>query len=702
MNFKQEYYLLYIAVSVSVAVILSFLFYRKTVLNSFSKLSLAGLRALSVLAILLLLFISFITLSKKITDKPVNIFLFDNSPSMTLENRIGELNKSEDIINALSNNYSVNKYYVFSGDDIKEIEKNDIPGIVADSMNPGSTNLTAAISKIVNIFSDKKISSVNIFSDGIINSGGSPINIAEQTGSIYNYFLTGDTVQKNDLLVKNIYFNNSVYTESNSSVLAEINSYNYDKTIKVDLYEDDILKQTKEIRVTKEKTVYNQLFTVKSNEEGIKKFKVEIEKEPDEVTYKNNSEEFFIDFLKNKFKILVLSGNPSSDFSYLSGTLKSLSNIEAKFFTQKAAGVYYEGQVPTLDDFNVLLLINFPNSFTDLSILNSLNENIKKINMPLIFISGSNTDYEKLKILSDCLPVADIRKGGNEVSTGIKTVNDLSSDIAGYFSFGNTINNLSDIFIPGINFSLKPESRTILFSSKASKPVLVISENKDRNSAVLLAYDFYKWRLNSSNSMLKNILAEIISGIILNIGNKENNKKINFSTDKQIYSPGELIRISGTVNITDIKGNETVKLQIYNNKFSNDIGINKASNNSFSVNTKIREKGEYFIQGILYQNGIEIGQDVKKILVKESVIEFKNTKPDRNILDNLAGLTGGRRITVQGLSELKDNIKQRNENDLNNREIKNKIFLNSSLFILVLVIILLSAEWFIRKRLNLP
>jgi len=702
MNFKQEYYLIYIVISVSAAVILSFLFYRKTILNNLSKFILISLRALALFGILLLLFITYVSITKIITEKPVNIFLFDNSLSMTLENRFEEIKNSESLINTLANNNSENKYYAFSGKDIIEIEKNNIRNLITDSLNYGGTNLAAALAGISEKFAGKKISSVNIFSDGLTNEGGNTVNLAEQTGAMFNYYLIGDTIQKNDLLVKNVFFNGTVYTESNTEILVELNSYNYSKIIKVNLYEDDNFVQSQEIPVTKDKIVYNRKFNIKSDAEGIRKFRVEIAKEPDEITYKNNSEEFFINFINNKFKLLVLSGNPSTDFSYLSGTVKSLNNIEAKYFTQKAPGVFYEGRIPQLDEFNVLMLVNFPNAATDLNSLNNLSDDIRRINIPLIFISGSNTDYEKLKILTDYLPVSSISRNGNEVKSGIKTINGLSPDIAGYFSFEYSFNNLPEIYIPGINFTLKPESRTILYSSLASKPVLVLTGNGVRNSAVFFAYDFYKWRLNNSGSDTKNIMGKIISGIILNISNKESNKKININPGKQVFSPGELIKINCTVNLLDIKGNESVKLNFYNNSSNTEIPVNKTSNNSFSGETKILQMGEYFIKGTLYQNGIEVGQDIKKILIKESEIEYKKTKPENTILENLAGITNGNKITLQNLNILKDKIKQKNDSDSILQETTNKIFLNSSLLLLTAIIIFLTIEWFMRKRLNLP
>jgi hypothetical protein len=702
MNFNPEYYIVYIAISLIIAVVISFLYYRKTSLSFPHIILLAGLRTLAVFCIFILLLISFIPVSKNTEEKPLNIFLIDNSLSMTLDNRIMDLRKTGEIINLLSNSSSETAIYVFSGGSITEIDRNEIKDLNADSLKGSGTNLTNVLREISEKYSGRKISTVNIISDGIINEGGSPVNLAQQTGASYNYFLIGDTIQRNDLSVKGIYFNKSVYIESNSEILVEFNSYNYSKAIRLKLFENDDLLQQKEIKVNKDNFLYNQTFTVKSSTEGIKKFRIEIEREPDEITYKNNSEEFFMDFIGNKFKMLVISGNPSPDFSYLSETIKSINNIEAKFFTQKSTGVFYEGNLPPLDEFSVLLFDNFPNTATELNQLVMLNGELKKLNLPLIFISGSNTDYEKLKIFDEILPVTFISTSENETRSGIKYLNDIPGDFSRFFSFGNIINNLPEIYIPGVNFSLKPESRSIFYSSKASKPVLVISGEKGKSSAAFFGYDFYRWRLNASNSDSKSVLSRMLTGIVLNIGNKEGNKKITLNPVKQVFQPEESIKINGSIKLSELSGNETVKLRIYNNSFSKEIEINKLTDNMFSGDIKNPGYGEYFIEGILLQNGQVIGEDIKKISVKESDFEFKDTKADGTIFNTLAGSTGGDRITGQDMGKLKSAIQIKNEKDLIIQNKYDKIFLNSNLLILFTIILLISVEWFIRKRMNLP
>jgi hypothetical protein len=702
MNFNTEYSILYIILAFLFSVLISFFYYKRTNTTLLLKIILSCLRTLSIFLFLLLIFLSYITINKKTTEKPINIFLIDDSKSMTIENRWEKSEKIFGLMQNIGNGISENRYYLFGNDLIKEIGKKDLTNLHKENANGESTNLTKALYTLTKLLESKKISTINILTDGMINEGGNSSYIIKQTGAIFNYFLIGDTTQKKDLSIKNIFFNPTVYTESNTQILAEFNSFNYNKEIKINLYEEDKIIQEKIIRVNSENIIYNCEFNLKSNEENIKKYKVQIENDKDEITEKNNSEEFFIEFINNKFKILVLSGNPSADFSYLSETIKSINNFEPNFYVQKATGAFYEGFPPSLDGYHLLILNNFPNSSTDLNIINKLNDDLRNVRLPVLFISGSNTDYEKLKILSSYLPFTALNKSGKEEKTSIKPINDLSSEIQELFNFYSVPYNLPEIFIPDINFSLVPEASTILYSSKFSKPVLAISRKSSRNSAAFLAYNFYKWRLNNNTSDSKSFLGKLLTGITISICEKEKNKKIYLDLEKQIYSPFESIKINGLLNNSELNNNYSAKLQIYNSTFSKEYKPDGISKNGFTWEIQNLDLGEYYVKCILTDNVNEIAYDSKKILIKESNLEFKNTKSDKLILNTISDISDGEEISENNIDDINRKINLKNEADVTYQNDIYKIYLNSSTILLFIIILLLSTEWFIRKRINLP
>lgn len=702
MNFNSEYSILYIALTFLPAFLISYLYYRKTIIPTLSKSLLVFLRTSTIFLFLTLLIFSYITYQKKTREKPINVFLIDKSKSMTLDNREDELNRAFNLIKKINNNISDNRYFLFSDNILNEFDLKDFFNSNLININDQSTNLSNSLNTLTKIIGDKKISTINIVSDGIFNAGGNPSYSLQFPDAAFNYLLVGDTIQKSDLSIKNILFNSTVYTESNAKIHLVFNSYNYNKEIKISLFEEDKQIQEKNVKVSDLNTEYNCSFNIKSNSEGIKKYKVKIENEQNEITDKNNSEEFFIEFINNKFKLLVISGNPSADYSYLAESIKRINNFEAKYFVQKSPGVFYEGTIPPMDDFNLLILINFPTASTDLNLINKLNDELKNISLPVFFISGSNTDYERLKLLNKYLPFTSTSKYGNEERISVKNVNDIKSDISNIYNIKKVSGNLPEIFTPGINFELIPETQTLLYSSKLSKPVLITSTNNNRNSAALLAYSFYKWRLNNTSNENKDFLSDLITGITLNICEKEKNKKIYLNIEKQIYSPLEQIKINGILNTGESLSKVSIKVQIYNNFFVKEYEPNRTSNNSFTCDIQNLKEGEYFVKGTLIQDGIEIADDIKKILIKESNLEFKNTKSENSILYILSKNSEGGLISEQNLDEINKNTELRNEKDLIYQKNIFKIYLNSCFYILLLIIIIISVEWFIRKRLNLP
>lgn len=694
MGLNTEYSILYFIFSSAAAIIISYLYYRKVKLSSLSKILLISLRAAGIVFILILILIIFISFGINKTEKPLNIFLTDYSGSISLEKRSEQKDELLNSFKSLENNSAENIYYRFADGLLPDESSYGNP----DSVIIGNTNLTKAIESLVGIYGTRKISSVNIITDGIINEGGNPLQTALQSGAMYNYFLVGDTVQKKDFVLKNVFFNKSSYAGSSTQILAEINSYGFEKSFRVNLYEDEILVQSRDIQAVKEKSLYNTDFKVTSSSEGIRKYKIEIVKDKDEITDRNNEEEFFVEYLSNKFKLLVISGNPGPDFSYIKESISASENFEAQYFTQKSENAFYEGQFPTLEDFHTIITVNFPTGVTGIGFLENLKGSLEKIRLPLFFISGSSTDYERVKIIDEFLPFRIEGLKGVEGKSSVRFINDISQKN----NLWKVTGRMPEIFIPGISAIPKEGTQTVMLSEKFSKPVLIYSDNDERNSAAFLGYGIFKWRLDETGSESRNSFGNIIKNIVLSICDKEKSKRISINSDKQVYNPHERIGFNGIINYTENTGNRIIRAEIFNGKVRKELNITKSSGTSFYSELEGLEDGEYSVSCTLTENGVITGSDLKKILVKESGKEFKITLPDKGILDELASKTGGLRLTESNFSEVRDRISERNKSDESVSKQENKIYPNSSLLMLIIIILIFSSEWFLRKRLNLP
>jgi hypothetical protein len=110
------------------------------------------------------------------------------------------------------------------------------------------------------------------------------------------------------------------------------------------------------------------------------------------------------------------------------------------------------------------------------------------------------------------------------------------------------------------------------------------------------------------------------------------------------------------------------------------------------------EKGDYSIKGDLYENGNLITSTSTRLTVGDAVDEYKDTKAKEDILKELAYRTNGYNLSSKDKSEIAELLKSRNE-DIKTDSVKT-LFRKSFLY-LILIIVLLSIEWYIRKRSNL-
>ncbi|MBL7128364.1 MAG: hypothetical protein ISS16_05190 [Ignavibacteria bacterium] len=707
---KSEYSAILILIVTIVSILLAYFFYRKSKLKAPLKYILPLIRFLSIWFILVLFLSPVLSYLIEITQKPINVFLIDNSLSLNIDKKDSLLKETlNKKITDIENDKSENKYFLFSNELNEEIFENDFDAIELSNRDNYETNLSKTLHTLFERLENKNISSINIISDGIINSGGNPSHFIKLFGIPVNYFLIGDTAQKPDLLVKDIFFNKVAFIESVTPLDVEINSFQFDKNIKVNLYEDGSLIDSRIIEVNQKSDSYNASFKLISPVESIKKYKIEIEAEPNEITNKNNYSEFFIRYVDNKFKILVFSGGPGADFAFISEEINKIKNFEAEFRTQKSANEFYEGPIPDMNNIQAFIFIDFPTSITNVNILNDIKASTDRNESSLFFMASRNTDYKKLSLLESILPFKTVSASNLEKEIGVKTVSNFNADVLDNFSerggLSKTlelVNSLPGIFKTGSVFSFNPEAETILISSPGREPILVTQNTTKNKSAAFLGHGIYKWRLNPAITNSEQALNGILTGIILSITDKEKKKKFNVETTKQIYSPYESVKFMGIINDNTLTGGLKIKVRMYNENFNEQIELKKTGNFSFEGQTNIMTPDDYFFTAELYSKGELIDSDTKKYSIGENNFEFKKTRSDNSLLQNLALTTGGNDFTNEDIKKINELIYQANIRESQSVKSSENVFLNFNLYYLFIVIFLLSLEWFLRKRYNLP
>lgn len=701
-SFRTDYNFFFILLLFAVSVSVSYIYYNHSKLEPIPKKVFTLLRFLSVFFILLLLLSPVLSYVKNTTEIPLNVIIIDNSKSMTINDRQEILRKmlNEKILNAYPGN-AENRYFLFSEDLNNEIREEQFSSLNFNGSNVNSTNLNSSVNSLKEKFQNSNLSSVTVISDGIINEGGLSASTFKSMNVPFNYILIGDTVQKKDAAVKNIYYNKSAFIESSVPVKAEIIAFDINKDITVDLFEENNLIDSKIIQANNDNFSYVVSFNVSSAEEAIKKYRIEVKGSDDEITLKNNSEEFYIKYTDNKFRVLVISGGPGPDFAFLKEETEQIRNFETSFLTQKSQTEFYENLPSDLGAFDSYIFAGYPTAVTNLSVLNELSEKIKKNNSTLIFFNGRNVDLQKLSLLEDKLPFKIIRISDTELETGIKSVVSLNQDIFRNSELLSSVNNLPNIFRTGSEFSVNPTAESYMVMSRNSEPAFVFENSDTKKSAAFLPYGFFKWRLNSQKNRSEELLRYMISNSIVSLTGKESGNKFSIETDKPVYSESERINFKGTITNYEIKGGEQLKVSVSGNNYDSSFYLTKRSGKYFESEIRIPLKGDYkYTAELSSSNGTE--QSIAgRFSVDENNFEFKDTKSDNTFLSMLSNETKGFNFSNMESGDIKDSLNVINEKSRTEYKTQKNFNFDVNPYYLAILIFLLCLEWFLRKRFNL-
>ncbi|MFN3445569.1 MAG: hypothetical protein ACK44D_07505, partial [Bacteroidia bacterium] len=161
----------------------------------------------SVLFVLMILLLGpLVKLITTQTQKPVVIFAVDNSQSVTLGNDSTQLkqalNKQFELLqNELGNDYDVVPYLV--GKESKQTSSLDF--------KDKETNLNQLFITLKNTYDGDNLGAVVLASDGLYNKGENPLQTASELKAPVFTIGLGDTVQRKDVLIKNVRTNQLVF-----------------------------------------------------------------------------------------------------------------------------------------------------------------------------------------------------------------------------------------------------------------------------------------------------------------------------------------------------------------------------------------------------------------------------------------------------------------------------------------------------------
>jgi hypothetical protein len=678
------------------------------------KLFLGFLRFAGILFLLFSLFEPVMSIITGRQIPPSIVLLLDNSRSAAAEDASGD--RKESYLRALNDSEILKEENVnvrIFGSDYYAPEN-----FSPDSLDFSDeyTDISSAIRNSTNIPTGENVKAAILISDGTFNRGNNPLYDARIFGKPVYTVGIGDSLPPRDLIVKSVITNEIAYVDNTIPVNVEFESNGFSNdTIMLTLREGEQVLDSAFIELDEDINSYSAFFTFTPTEEGETKISVSSEKRDGEISFRNNSANAYVTVLKNKRMISIFSGAPNSDIAFLSTELNKSKGIEINKFIQKSGPAFF--REPTDEDLfetEVFVFIDFPVNSTPGTLLGKIKKELDK-GKPILFMSGLNTDYSKIRFMENNLPfeIASSNRREFFAEPDIKPeylTNPLLR-LTGSDEDLEKWNKLPPVFRTETFVRPKPESEIVaefkVNNVPLNEPLILIREFAGQKSVAFLGYGFYRWKLTGyASDAAKGLINEpdLYSTLVNNtfrwLSVKETEKLVNIKTIEKEYPEGETVEFFAQVydrTYKPLDGAE-VKVTVTGEGESREITLVSRGNGRYTGNLNGLAKGEYRYNGNAIHKGNEIGKDAGIFSVGDISAEFADLTMNAPLMRSIAGQTGGNFYTPDDVGKLMDDICANPGFKEKSVTSRSELAVWNTPWLLALAILLFSIEWFVRKR----
>ena len=566
-----------------------------------------------------------------------------------------------------------------------------------------STNLGSVISHIIS--DQEKLAGATIITDGQFNQGLDPSQLIQKVEVPVYTLGIGHSTPLVDLSIQSIDAPTVAIKGEDLRINVIINSTgDMQERVNVILYEGKKMLGSRYLQTKGFGSRAQARFMFTPSNLGENEYRVKVSTVSKEINIENNQQKFFITILKDRYKVALITGSPSFNTSVIKSYIRKYPRVELDHFVRRKNGYLTALKSFWSRPYQLIIFDNYP-----LKELSSKTQRIysKKIGAEkssLLWLLGGNVTE---KSASSIIPFFHLRIK-DQIQTGEKTLWYMTTEALSQSIFqGLELNDGLDFWqnFPPIQASYNFEStndeiEAIAYNQGPDVPLMFLGEKQGIRSAVWASPEFatIHHRLSGTNysKMFPELWTRIFSWLLKTSGDKN----LYFRLNKESYQQGEEILITGTSigNKNGSKNQAFITTQIDSLEINSaELRFNPESRR-WEGNIWAPKPGKYS-----YEISIQDGSNppVKqngRFIVEESQIELNEVALNSPLLENLSMKTNGAYYPWASRSELFNKVLPRERQEKINRSTK----FNEESWVLVILIVLLTIEWIIRKRIGLP
>lgn len=688
MSLNSEYPAWMFGLCILLALAYSVLLYtvRKPVFSPRMNILLFALRFLVVLMIAMLLLNPFVKGLQKRSEKPVVLLAHDNSTSLLLNpdstfyrQQFPEL--YQQFAEELSAKFQVEKYTFGS----------DLRSNMTPDFSEQSTNFGPVFLNIPAHYRNKNMAAMVLLSDGIYNTGINPLFLlSDLFFPVYTVAL-GDTVIKPDISVFDLRYNRVVSGRNDFPVEATIQVLMAKgQSGEVNLYMNDVLLSKKSFSIASDRFSSTMQFVVRDAAPGLHRMRIVTNTLPGEVVVQNNVREFYVEIIDKRPRVLIMAASPHPDLGALVAALGDTYEVE----------LLWERQSTVHDiDADLLILHQLPSEGG----LSAFAVELLQANsdMSLLLIPGTKTSV----------------RGWNEIQSAFRLLNTQQPGMVESYPSVNinfSLFNLSQELTERINQfpplmvrlgGLQQEVSAINLLHQKIRGVVTpqalfaFGAGNKRKIGVLAGSGIWRWRhfdfqRNGSHEAFNILMTKTVNYLVVNDDDNplriQVAQEIPFNTDVRIEA--ELINKS-------LERNNEPELSIEISQTETGIVFPFVFNrfkDIYQLNAGRFDEGLYrYVARVSMPEGDIVAEGNFRIVAGS--LEARTAVADHGLMEQIAAKTGGELYYPADILQLAGKL---NSNETYKTVVHfSERFepLISKSLLLLLIILMLSAEWLLRK-----
>ena len=534
---------------------------------------------------------------------------------------------------------------------------------------------------------------VVLASDGIYNRGQNPTTTAERLGVPVYTVALGDTTPRRDAALANVHHNRIAYMGNTFPVEITVGAH-WLKGHSAQLAVSDsrgrkVASQTVDYSDNDFSTTLT--FNIQAETKGLQRYVVSLSLADGEAVRENNVATFYTDIIDGRRKVAIVGNAPHPDLAALKHAVESNPNYEARVvLAEEVMG----GKVSLKDSsYSLAIVHNLPSAAYQLP------KGVEEL--PQVFVIGSQTDLPRFNALHTGLEIVSKVKKSSEVTA---VYNDRFQLFNLDASDGEALEQLPPLEAPFGEWKPSASLQTLftarLGNIETQQPLVAATaggkntDGRTRHSVFVWGEGLWRWRLsdyqnNGTQEHFDRLIGQIVNFAAIN----DHRERFVVETERHYSDNDEITVVAQLYNdayqlintpdaVFTLKGDST----------EGDYNFSRQGDGYSLVLGRLPE-GLYRYTARTQYNGETLTAE-GSFAVEALHLEQANLTADHTLLRSISALTGGEMYYPSDLGPLTSALSALKPTIYTHTRFSELMGLP---WVLLLIILLLGAEWVLRK-----